>query len=287
LVERLAACFTDGRDQARVEHEVATLVGQRVIGIALGYEDLVDHDWLRHDPAMASLAGKLEARRATCAPLAGKSTLNRLEHAPWKLDRYHKIGHAAAAIERLLVDLFLHAHRQPPARIVIDLDASRARRRRLPLRSSRGQEAPEATIPCTVIRKGDSFTAAAIASAICRWTCSAVGTCSPPSCGARTVNRRGNGTPDRRAKGPPVMGVGAPPPWLARSRRRSGEQGGEAGSEGAQARFLKRQLSLPVSTMSQWWVRRSSSAVVILASPKTLGHSPKARLVVTMIEVCS
>ena len=101
------------------------------------------------------------------------------------------------------------------------------------------------------------------------------------------VNRLGNGTPDRRAKGTPLVGVGAPPAWLARSRRRSGEQAGEAGSEGAQARFLKRQLSLPVSTISQWWVRRSSSAVVILASPKTLGHSPKARLVVTMIEVCS
>ena len=73
---------------------------------------------------MAILAGKLEARRATCAPLAGKSTLNRLEHASWKLDRYHKIGHDDAAIGRLFVDLFLNAHRQPPARIVIDLDAT-------------------------------------------------------------------------------------------------------------------------------------------------------------------
>ena len=58
------------------------LVGQRVFGIALGYEDLIDHDQLRHDPVMAVLAGKLEAKRADCAPLAGKSTLNRLEHAP-------------------------------------------------------------------------------------------------------------------------------------------------------------------------------------------------------------
>ena len=56
---------------------------------------------------------------------------------------------------------------------------------------------------------------------------------------------------------------------------------------GGHTRFLNRQLSLPVSTMSQWWVSRSSSAVVILASPNTLGHSPKARLVVTTIEVCS
>jgi hypothetical protein len=62
-----------------IEHEVVTLVGQRVFGIALGYEDLNDHDELRHDPLMAVLAGKLEARRQGCAPVAGKSTLNRLE----------------------------------------------------------------------------------------------------------------------------------------------------------------------------------------------------------------
>jgi hypothetical protein len=87
-------------------------------------KDPVNHDWLRHVPAMAILAGKLEARRATCAPLAGKSKLNRLEHSSWKLGRYHKIRHDDAAIERLFVDLFLNAHRQPSARIVIDLDAT-------------------------------------------------------------------------------------------------------------------------------------------------------------------
>ena len=121
LVGRFAACFKDGRSPGRVEHEIATMVGQRVFGIALGYEDLVDHDQLRHDPAMAILAGKLEARRSDCAPLAGKSTLNRLEHAPAAgPTRYHKIGHDAAAIERLFVDLFLDAHRKPPARITLD-----------------------------------------------------------------------------------------------------------------------------------------------------------------------
>jgi Transposase DDE domain group 1 len=124
LMERFAACFSDGRDETRVEHAVATLVGQRVIGIALGYEDLVDHDQLRHDPVMAVLAGKLEARRADCAPLAGKSTLNRLEHAPAGTDRYRKIGHDPGAIERLLVELFLDAHRAPPKQIVLDLDAT-------------------------------------------------------------------------------------------------------------------------------------------------------------------
>jgi Transposase DDE domain group 1 len=124
LIERFAACFSDGRDAARIEHAVATLVGQRVIGIALGYEDVIDHDQLRHDPVMAVLAGKLEARRADCAPLAGKSTLNRLEHAPIGAERYRKIAHDPAAIERLLVDLFLDAHRMPPKRMVLDLDAT-------------------------------------------------------------------------------------------------------------------------------------------------------------------
>jgi hypothetical protein len=124
LVERVAACFDDGRVQARVEHSVAAMAAQRVFGIALGYEDLVDHDQLRHDPVLATLAGKLTARRTDCAPLAGKSTLNRLEHAPFEPSRYHKIGHDAAAIERLFVDLFLEAHKMPPNEILLDLDAT-------------------------------------------------------------------------------------------------------------------------------------------------------------------
>jgi hypothetical protein len=127
LVRRFAACFTDARDPDRVEHTVATLVGQRVFGIALGYEDLIDHDRLRHDPVLALLAGKLTARRADCAPLAGKSTLNRLEHAhapAGEPGRYHRIGHDAAAIEALFVDLFLDAHRSAPRQIVLDLDAT-------------------------------------------------------------------------------------------------------------------------------------------------------------------
>jgi hypothetical protein len=125
LVERFAGCFIDGRRQGSVEHALAGLIGQRVIGIALGCEDLIDHDRLRHDPVMAILAGKLEARRrAGCAPLAGKSTLNRLEHAPAGADRYRKIAHDPAAIERLFTDLFLDAHRTPPKRIVLDLDAT-------------------------------------------------------------------------------------------------------------------------------------------------------------------
>ena len=125
LIERFAACFRDGRDAIRTEHGIATLVGQRVFGLALGYEDLVDHDALRHDPVMAVLAGKLSARRSDCAPLAGKSTLNRLENAPATAPtRYHRIGHDADAIERLFVDLFLDAHAKPPRQIILDLDAT-------------------------------------------------------------------------------------------------------------------------------------------------------------------
>ncbi len=125
LVRHFAACFRDARSPERVEHAVATLVGQRVFGIALGHEDVVDHDQLRHDPVLAILAGKLEARRPDCAPLAGKSTLNRLEHAPEaEPGRYHRIGHDAAAIEALFVDLFIDAHRSAPRQIVLDLDAT-------------------------------------------------------------------------------------------------------------------------------------------------------------------
>lgn len=124
LIDRFAGCFRDGRCQELVEHRVETLVGQRVLGIALGYEDLNDHDELRHDPVMAVLAGKLEAHRKDCAPVAGKSTLNRLELSRPEATRYHKIAHDPAAIEGLLVDLFIETHKQPPEEIILDLDAT-------------------------------------------------------------------------------------------------------------------------------------------------------------------
>ena len=124
LVDRFAGCFVDYRCAERIEHEVRTLVGQRIFGIALGYEDLNDHDHLRHDPVMAVLAGKLEARRRSCAPVAGKSTLNRLELSRPEPTRYHKISHDPPAIERLLVDLFIEAHARAPGQIVLDLDAT-------------------------------------------------------------------------------------------------------------------------------------------------------------------
>jgi hypothetical protein len=124
LTRRLGKCFSDARDPALIEHEVETLVMQRVVGIALGYEDLNDHDELRHDPAMAVLAGKLAARRGNCAPLAGKSTLNRLELSRPAASRYAKLGADMAAIETLFVDLFLEAHGKAPAQITLDLDAT-------------------------------------------------------------------------------------------------------------------------------------------------------------------
>jgi len=126
LIDRLAGCFIDERDPDLIEHRVRTLVGQRVFGIALGYEDLNDHEQLRHDPVFGTLLGKLAAkRRRECAALAGKSTLNRLELHPLEgISRYHKIRPVAQAVERLFVDLFIEAHGEAPRQIVLDLDAT-------------------------------------------------------------------------------------------------------------------------------------------------------------------
>jgi Transposase DDE domain group 1 len=124
LVDRLASCFVDRRSQAHIEHSVATLVGQRIFAIALGYEDLNDHETLRHDPLMAVLSGKLKARRADCAAVAGKSTLNRLELSKPEPSRYHKVSYDAEAMDRLFVDLFIEAHRTAPSQITLDLDAT-------------------------------------------------------------------------------------------------------------------------------------------------------------------
>ena len=124
LTRLLAACFTDARDPDLIEHEVETLVMQRVVGIALGYEDLIDHDQLRHDPVLATLAGKLAARRSDCAPLAGKSTLNRLELSRPEPTRYARLAADPAAFERLFVDVFREAHGKAPAQITLDLDAT-------------------------------------------------------------------------------------------------------------------------------------------------------------------
>jgi len=119
LAERLAACFTDFRVVDAIKHTLPDLLRQRLFGLALGCEDLIDHDTLRHDPALTAVLGK------PGGTLAGKSTLNRLEHAS-KIgqDRHHKLDHDGKAIERLFVDLFLEAHAEPRQRIEIDLDAT-------------------------------------------------------------------------------------------------------------------------------------------------------------------
>ena len=124
LLDRFARCFKDHRDPDLIEHEVRTLVGQRVFGLALGYEDLVDHDHLRHDLLLAVALGKVEAKRADCAPMAGKSTLNRLELSRPQPTKYHKISHDETAVEKLFVDLFIEAHGRAPRQIVLDLDAT-------------------------------------------------------------------------------------------------------------------------------------------------------------------
>lgn len=120
LMPRLAACFTDRRDPRYVQHRLEELLAQRVYGLALGYEDLNDHDQWRHDPLLGVLTGKDETRK----PLAGKSTLNRLELSTGESSRYKKVEGNSEAIDRLLVDLFVEAHREPPAQIVIDMDAT-------------------------------------------------------------------------------------------------------------------------------------------------------------------
>ena len=133
LLQRFSQCFVDRRDPERIEHSVEQLLAQRVYGLALGYEDLNDHDQLRADPLLAVLAGSEDPsgsqrrqQRDRGKPLAGKSTLNRLELSLHndEENRYKKIAYHAEAIDRLLVDIFLEAHATPPEQIVIDLDAT-------------------------------------------------------------------------------------------------------------------------------------------------------------------
>ena len=122
LLRRFAQCFADGRNPVLIEHPLQEMVSQRVVGLALGYEDLNDHEQLRHDPLLGVVAGK----RDLAAPLAGKSTLNRLELAPTAGEphRYHRINYCEDRIDGLLVDLFLEAHAAEPVEIVLDLDVT-------------------------------------------------------------------------------------------------------------------------------------------------------------------
>jgi hypothetical protein len=119
LLPRLAACFSDGRAPLLITHQLSEMLARRIYGLALGYEDLNDHEQLRSDPLFGLLAGKRELE----APLAGKSTLNRLELVG-RTGRYHKIGYAAESIDRLLGDLYIESHAAMPQQIVLDLDAT-------------------------------------------------------------------------------------------------------------------------------------------------------------------
>jgi hypothetical protein len=121
LVERLAGCFRDERSAVLVQHRLPELIAQRVYALALGYEDLNDHEQLRFDPLLGVMAGK---REAGTEALAGKSTLNRLELSNGSSNRYQKIHYEAQAIDQLLVAVFLEAHRRAPQDIVIDLDTT-------------------------------------------------------------------------------------------------------------------------------------------------------------------
>jgi hypothetical protein len=122
LLNRLARCFWDGRDAARVQHSVREMLAQRIYGLALGYEDLNDHEQLRTDPMMSVLADNADLDR----PLAGKSTLNRLELGgqAGDADPYKKVHYDGEAIDELLVSLFLEAHGEAPPEIILDLDAT-------------------------------------------------------------------------------------------------------------------------------------------------------------------
>jgi len=134
IIAQFAACFRDHRQAERIEHRVEELVAQRVYGLALGYEDLNDHEELRRDPLLGVLAekpdptGKSRAReRDQGKALAGKSTLNRLELTAAEVkegERYKKIGLDFAAVDRLLGEIFVQAHGAPPKQIILDLDST-------------------------------------------------------------------------------------------------------------------------------------------------------------------
>jgi hypothetical protein len=120
LLPRLAECFLDGRNQALIDHSILEMLSQRVYGLALGYEDINDHEQLRKDPVFGILAGREELDE----PLAGKSTLNRMELGTGAKDRYKKITFWKEALDELLVKVFLESHHNAPAEIILDVDTT-------------------------------------------------------------------------------------------------------------------------------------------------------------------
>jgi hypothetical protein len=120
LLARFSDCFLDGREQDRVEHSILEMVSQRVYGLALGYEDLNDHEQLRKDALFGVLAGREELDK----PLAGKSTLNRLELGNCRADRYKKITFWKQGVDELLVSVFLESQEKVPEQIILDVDTT-------------------------------------------------------------------------------------------------------------------------------------------------------------------
>lgn len=134
IIKRLGECFIDYRDQRYCEHSVEELLKQRIYGIALGYEDLIDHDELRVDPLLATTIGKQEPtgedrrrQQDKGKPMAGKSTLNRMElrrDNPEEDGRYKKIAVNEEAVKRLLVEVLLEGYEQAPEQVILDLDST-------------------------------------------------------------------------------------------------------------------------------------------------------------------
>lgn len=129
VTSRLAQCFKDYREKNRIEHSVSSLIAQRVYGLIMGYEDINDHEALRYDLIFALAVGKVINSEKESITLAGKSTLNRLEHCPENISlraesRSHRIEHDASARETLLVEIFLESYSKPPRQIILDLDVT-------------------------------------------------------------------------------------------------------------------------------------------------------------------
>lgn len=129
ITSQFAQCFQDYRKPNRVDHSIESLIKQRTYGLVMGYEDLNDHDELRHDPMFALAVLKIIGIEDEQAKLAGKSTLNRLEHCPEDVEqgadnRYHKIGHSSSEIESLFVKIFLESYAKEPTQIILDLDVT-------------------------------------------------------------------------------------------------------------------------------------------------------------------
>ncbi len=129
ITARLAQCFQDYRQPNKRQHSIEDLIAQRIYGLIMGYEDLNDHEELRHDPMFAIALGKRIGQEKEPVTLASKSTLNRLEHCPENIkqgaeSRYHRIGHSTTEIEELFVKIFLESYSSEPKQIILDLDVT-------------------------------------------------------------------------------------------------------------------------------------------------------------------